>query len=103
MIKNYPHLVIFVISLFIVLATLSVPQTVYTKEDMSALKLGYPIHFVTQDVSHFDPPLPWKYSFSSPWENPAKVQWVNFLLSIILTFSAIEILRLISQKYFNKK
>lgn len=64
--KIIKHLLIVVIPLIIVIGTLSVSKTVYNKEDMKAMKFGYPIPFITQDLTSRDPSFPWKYSFSSP-------------------------------------
>ena len=75
------------ISLIIVIGTLSVSKTVHNKEGMKAMEFGYPILFITQDLTSKDPSFPWKYSFSSPWEHPFKISWGNFLLSYLIIFS----------------
>ncbi|MBU1684140.1 hypothetical protein KKC56_01605 [Patescibacteria group bacterium] len=75
-----------IVSLMILFGTLSIPKTVYNKTDMEAVKLGYPISFVTQNFTRLDPPFPWKYSFGSPWEDPFKISWFNFLLSYLIIF-----------------
>ena len=74
------------VSLIIVIGTLLIPQTVHDKGDMGAMEFGYPIAFVTQDLTHYDPPFPWKYSFSSLWENPSDISWFNFLFSYLIIF-----------------
>ena len=68
--KIIKYLLVGLVSLAIVVGTLSVPKNVYNKKDMEVMKFGYPIAFVTQDLTRYDPPFPWKYSFSSPLENP---------------------------------
>ena len=73
-------------SFIIVIGTLSISKTVYNKEDMKAMEFGYPISFITQNLTRYDPPFPWKYSFSSPWENSFKISWGNFLLSYLIIF-----------------
>lgn len=73
-------------SLIVLLGTLSIPKTVYNKSDMQAVQLGYPISFVMQDFTRLDPPFPWKYNFGSPWEDPFKILWFNFLLSYLIVF-----------------
>lgn len=90
--KILPHLPILFFALIIIFATLSIPQTVYNHNDMRNMKFGYPIAFITQDVSHYDPPFPWKYSFSSPWENPTKFNLANFLSSYLIIFLFIELI-----------
>ncbi|HDH31516.1 MAG TPA: hypothetical protein ENH26_01940 [Candidatus Wolfebacteria bacterium] len=84
--KIIKYLLIGLVSLVIVIGTLSIPKTVYDKEDMGAMKFGYPIAFVTQDLTRYDPPFPWKWSFSSPWENPSDISWFNFLFSYLIIF-----------------
>lgn len=84
--KIIKYLLIGLISLIIVIGTLSISKTVYNKEEMKAVEFGYPISFITQDLTAYDPPFPWKYSFNSPWENPFKISWGNLLLSHLLIF-----------------
>ena len=79
--KVVKYFLIGFVSLIIVLGTSLIPQTVYDRKDMKAMKFGYPIAFVTQDLTRYDPPFPHKYHFSSPWENPSDISWSNFLLS----------------------
>lgn len=79
------------LTLVILLGTLSIPKTVYNKKDMGAIKLGYPISFITQDVTKYDPPFPWKYSFESPWENPFEISWFNFLASYLIIFLVVSL------------
>ena len=74
------------VALIILIGTLAIPKTVYNKKDMEAVKLGYPIHFITQDVTKYDPPFPWRYSFESPWESPFKISWFDFILSYLIIF-----------------
>lgn len=85
--KIIKYLLIGFVSLIIVIGTLSVSKTVHDKGDMKAMEFGYPISFITQDLTAHDPPFPWKYSFSSPWENPFKISWSDLLLSYLIIFS----------------
>ena len=75
-----------IVSFIVVLSTLSIPKTVYNSKDKEAVKLGYPISFVTQNFTRYDPPFPWRYSFGSPWEDPFRISWLNFLLSYLIIF-----------------
>ncbi len=84
--KSTKYLLTGFLSFVIVAVMLSIPKTVHSKADMKAMKFGYPIPFVTQNLTRYDPPFPWKYSFSSPWENPSNISWPNFLLSYLTTF-----------------
>jgi hypothetical protein len=87
------YLLIILISFVILIVTLGIPKTVNSKEDMKAVKLGYPISFVTQDFTKYDPPFPWQYSFGSPLENPFEISWINFFLSysiILLSIGVVD-------------
>lgn len=101
--KIIKYLLIGLTSLIIVIGTLSIPETVNNKEDMRAMEFGYPISFITQDLSRYDPPFPWEYSFSSPWENPFKISWGNFLLSYLIIFSITTLIFIGAGKIFVKK
>ena len=85
--KIIKYLLIGFIALIIVIGTLSIPKTVYNKTDMQTVELGYPISFIIQDFTRLDPPFPWEYNFGSPWEDPFRISWINFLLSYLIIFS----------------
>ena len=79
-------MVIYFYMFIILFGALFVPKVVYNEKDMEAVNLGYPVTFVTQDFTRLDSPFPWKYSFGSPWEDPFKISWPNFLLSYLIIF-----------------
>ncbi len=91
-----------IVSLIILLGTLSIPKTVYDKTDMEAVKLGYPISFITQNFARFDPPFPWKYNFGSPWEDPFKISWFSFLLSYLIIFLVVGLAATGAERLFMK-
>ena len=93
---------IVLISLFILLSTLSIPKTVFNKTDMEAVHLGYPIPFVTQNFTRYDPPFPWKYSFKSPWEDGFKISWLNFLSSFAIILIVVGVVTEGIEKLFMK-
>lgn len=71
-----------VVSMVILMGTLFIPRTVYSKEDMQIMQFGYPFPFITQDLSRLDPPtFPRQYRFGGPWEYPFEVSWKVFSLS----------------------
>ncbi len=78
------------VGLAILIATLFIPKTVYNKDEMKNVELGYPIPFITQDFTRYDPPFPYRYSFGSPWEDPYRVLWNNFLLSYVTVLLFLE-------------
>ncbi len=97
--KVFPQLFLSAIALVVVLGSLSIPQTVYNNDDMEATKFGYPIHFITQDVSQYDPPFPWEYGFTSPWESPTDIHWINLIISYLATFFVLELIYVTFKKY----
>lgn len=67
-ITKYEVKLIFILSLVILFLTLYVPQKVYNHDELIDLGFGYPVHFVTQDLSTYSPPLPYYMSISlNPW------------------------------------
>lgn len=67
--------------------TLLIPKTVNNKDDMKAVALGYPVYFIVQDFSMYDPPtFPRKYRFGSPRENQFMILAPNFLVSYFSVF-----------------
>ena len=103
MTKILLHISMLLISLIIVLATLSTPQTVHTKKDMRDMQFGYPVAFVSQDLSGIDPPFPWQYGFRSPLENPYKFNLLNFILSYLIVFLTAELIVVIAKKLLSLK
>src|SRR3990167_7429475 len=81
------------IAFLIIIGTvfLSTSQTVHNKEEMKSIKAGYPIAFVTQDFSRYDPPFPWQYRFGSGgmFEDPVRILWLRFVLSYGIIFSVV--------------
>lgn len=84
--KVTKYITIAIFSFIIVISTLSIPKNVYDKADMVDMQFGYPVQFITQDLTRNDPPFPWSYSFSSPWEHPFTFSVVNFVASYLIVF-----------------
>lgn len=95
LIKNIPLLLI---AFIILLATLSIPKTVYNKTEMKELKLGYPLAFVIQDFTKWDPPFPYKFNFGLPQEHPTQILWFNVLISYLIIFAITKLITLQIQK-----
>jgi hypothetical protein len=67
--------------------------TVVSREQLRELHFGWPVPFVAQDLTRFDPPLPYRMSMClSPWECPARLRVWPALASFGLAFAAIEAL-----------
>ena len=97
--KASRHIMLLGVSVVIIFFTLLVPKAVTNKSEMTNLKLGYPLHFVTQDVSNYDPPFfPQNYGFQSIWEFPAKVSWLNGIISLGIILAVLELANYALQK-----
>jgi len=94
------HLSIFSFALILVLFTVLIPQTVQNKREMRDMKFGFPLAFINQDLTAYDPPFPWKFSFSSPWENSFKFNVLNFLVSYLVVVLICEFLVISVRKSF---
>ena len=72
------------LSFSVALATLFIPVQVATPEAAKAVPLGWPVAFVVQDLSGYDPPTwPNSYSINAPQEHPVVVHmgWFAFNIS----------------------
>jgi hypothetical protein len=72
-----------------VLGSLFLSIRVETRQDLSQVRLGWPLTFVIQDQSKYEPPLPWWVRFYSPLEVPTWVSLPQLVLSVLLVFGGI--------------
>jgi hypothetical protein len=69
-----------------------IPVTVYNREELSQVSLGFPIRFLAQSQIGLPigwpdgPTFPSQRTFISPWENVFQVSWGHFLLNIAIIF-----------------
>jgi len=90
------------ISLVVVSATLFLPVTIHADAELKQVYFGWPIHFITQDLSGISPPLPWQIQISSFWGNPTQISWFGMLFDLIIVFSVLALLvRVISGRKLN--
>jgi hypothetical protein len=73
-----------VVAFAIVLAlTWSQTVNVTAPAQQKALTFGWPLGWVTQDLSSMDPPMPYDMSMGSPWEHPVtNVRWAPLGLDL---------------------
>jgi hypothetical protein len=65
-------------------ATLLAPVQVETPERAIRVQMGWPVSFVFQDMSHYDPPSwPNTYSVLAPQEHPTSVHLGWFAFSVL--------------------
>ncbi|MCW2766653.1 MAG: hypothetical protein JWO11_2612 [Nocardioides sp.] len=57
--------------------------------EQRAVAFGWPFHWVTQDQSSLDTPLPDDVSLISPWEHPVSVRWANLMLDVTVLWVAL--------------
>jgi len=53
---------------------------------------GFPIPMLVQDLTAIDHPLPYRYGFDSPWENPTEIVWPGIIIDFAIFFLLAEIL-----------
>lgn len=92
---------IFLLSSFLVLSSVFIPQEIHNKEELSEVKLGLPLKFLEQDQSRRDPPFPCKFNVENPAEVIAtEISWTKFSFSVIIVFVAISLILNIFVKLF---
>ena len=98
------QLIIILVTAFILVSSLFVPKEVQNDTEMKSVSLGYPFPYFVQDFSRFTPLyFPQKFSFGSPWEDPAKILWVNFTLSFVSVLLTLNILYLLVNRYKSRQ
>ncbi len=77
------------VALVIVVATLAVPQTAHSRSEARNLGFGYPLAYISADLTTFTPPgYPQTYRFN-PWENVANVRALQFVADWLLVIFAL--------------
>ena len=66
---------------------------------MEKLQLGYPLSFIEQNFTKWDPPFPYKFSFGLPQEIPTKILWFKALLSYLIILAILKVTALQIQKF----
>ena len=88
-------------ALLITVSTIFIPRKVvitesnydgYTYEERRHVNLGYPVYFITQDLSRLSPPYPFPkvHGFGNPLEDPKDILWLRFFISYIMIFGTCE-------------
>ena len=80
--------VAFLFSLTVVLVTALTDRILVTsKADLRSVEFGWPLGWVHQDQSAYDPPFPTHLGLSSPWENPTSVSLGAVLVDVLFVFA----------------
>ncbi|MET0953303.1 MAG: hypothetical protein ABWX57_08435 [Aeromicrobium sp.] len=79
--------VAFLFSLTVVLVTALTDQVlVSSRADLRGVEFGWPLVWVQQDQSSYDPPFPTHLGLSSPWEHPTSVSSGAVLVDVLFVF-----------------
>ena len=85
------HLLLAALALAFQGGTLLVPREVESQAALATHRLGYPIAFVSQDLSGLDPPeFPRRYRLVSPWEHPARLLPARAFAAFACLLAALE-------------
>ena len=85
-------------TLFLVLACIMTLSTafrdveVFSKADLSAVSCGWPLQFIVQDQSRYDPPYPWTVRCGLPFslEDPIRFfHWPQFIIDVLAFYAFI--------------
>ena len=80
----------------VVLATAMNDQVlVSSRAELKTVDLGWPLEWVHQDQSSYDPPFPTHVGLSSPWENPTSVSGTAFLVDALIVFAVVAVVGLL--------
>lgn len=85
------NFILTVLTFVLLFATLYIPVTVYTLDDLSQVKLGLPFSFIVQAQSK-SPPLPWQTAIAGFYENPTKVLWLPFFADFLIVFALLKVI-----------
>lgn len=82
--------VAFLFSLTVVLVSALTDQVlVISRADLRSVEFGWPLVWVQQDQSSYDPPFPTHVALSSPWENPTSVSPGAVLVDALFVFAVV--------------
>ena len=88
-------IIIILISVILTLLSILIPRGSFTytgdKSELTDVRIGLPIPFVTQNLSHWDPPIGYRQAIQlySPLESPTRLLWLQFIFSLVIIFSIV--------------
>lgn len=103
--KNFlVYFIFLIISFLIVIVSLILPKTFYSKAEMIQATCGLPISFTINDRSQWSPPFPWKTNcFGSPWEDIHQILWLQLIIDLVIVFSFLLIIFYVFQIIYKKR
>lgn len=74
----------------VVLVTALTDQVlVSSRADQRSVEFGWPLVWVQQDQSSYDPPFPTHLGLSSPWEHPTSISLGAVLVDVLFVFAVV--------------
>lgn len=58
-----------------------------SQKELSDVQIGFPLEFISQDQTRYDPEYPYEASFTSPWESPTRLHLSALIGSLALSIS----------------
>lgn len=86
------HAILAVFSLALTFATVLIPGLAANAVQLRAVKFGYPFAFITQNFSRFNSFAFFPRYLKIDWQSDLNFSIVDFLLSLVLIFLAVEVI-----------
>jgi hypothetical protein len=83
--------------------SLFIPTKVNNQSELEEIKLGLPLHFISQNQSNYDPPFPFTTRLVSPLESKTIIHFPKFFISLLIDLILVEGTLTLLQLVFQKK
>ena len=91
--KRMKIILVFILAVFLTMATTFGGVKVFKKSDLYAVSCGWPSSFIVQDQSWRDPPYPYRTPCpASPLESPTKFYWERLVFDVAFFYLLILVL-----------
>lgn len=86
--KRIIIVLLFILAIFLVVATTYKEVEVFNKSELNNLSCGWPLQYVSSsfEVSRKDPPYPWRAScaglINGEWGDPVDIRWGYFIFDV---------------------
>jgi len=90
----YIYAALLVLAIVLVLGSVHLPQTAYSKVDLFQVKCGLPLRYLIQDMSWRDPPYPWRMSCGFyALDDVSYILWPKFWLDVFIVFGTVVLVK----------
>jgi hypothetical protein len=94
------RILIGILPICFVIGSVLIPSTIQQREELTRVSFGYPLSFIAQNRDSRDyPSFPVNVSISSPWEYPTQIQWISFVVDLLIVGA----LLVLCQKLISKR